>query len=671
MAEEIEEIEGIEPVEAAPEEATLINQNSQIPNDKKEEIAKEIIDQYLIDLDSRSDWEEKRDTWYKLWACERKKKKDPWPGASNVCIPMLASACQQFHARSYQSIFSAPGMVKTIPVGENDYTRAQNVEKYMNWQTMYEMEEYEDVFDRLLQVLPINGTAFKKCYYDKALDRPVSEHIRAVDMVLPYRTKSFETARRKAHRMWLHYDELLDRLEDGLYEADDFERVAIEPGVHAQSESAIRQSADEIAGEESDKPSERPHLILECHKKVDIGDGRQKYIFTVDVDSETLLRTVEGTIDSKELEYFTDYHFIPNPEGFYSFGFGHFITNLNEMANTAFNQIFDSGRLTNQPFGFYGRRAGFEKRKIKLQPGVMTEVEDATQIYFPSMQRVDQVLFMTLGLIQQYTEQFTSTSDYLSGRESKGTKTPTAHGTLAIIEQGLVSFAVLTKRVFRSLRKELRLLMALNQLFLPEEKQFRLMGDAEKNPFPKIKRKDFDTVYDITLIGDPSYASKLTRRQDAVEIYEILMRNPLVTGNPETGEGGNPEAIYELTSGVVDAYEMKNRNKILPEPPEKPIPPDAENAMFMQGDYEEPKPEENHKEHMAIHAQFAKGPYFNGMSDEYKGLVVKHVQETQRLMMMMEQAQKQLGGNPLGPPPQGGIDNGKGLLTGGDQGMGT
>jgi hypothetical protein len=162
----------------------------------------------------------------------------------------------------------------------------------------------------------------------------------------------------------------------------------------------------------------------------------------------------------------------PNIEGFYSFGFGHFLEQLNEMGNTAFNQIFDAGRLSNQPFGFYGRRAGIKRAKLKLWPGRMEEVEDASQVYFPQIQRVDQVLFQVLGLIEQYTQQFTSTGDYLLGRESRGTKTPTASGTLAIIEQGLVLYNTMIKRLYRSLKKEFGTLAFLNQINLPEEKQF-------------------------------------------------------------------------------------------------------------------------------------------------------------------------------------------------------
>jgi len=631
-------------------ESTLTNIVSKISKDKQEEIAKEVCDQYDTDVRSRQEWAVKREKWYKLWLCHREVKTSPWVGCSNICIPMLSTASNQFHARAYQSIFAAPGMVRCLPVGKNDHKRAKNVEQYMNWQTLYEMEEYEEVFDRLIQLVPINGIGFKKLYYSKSKDRAVSEFISALDLVLPYRTKSMETARRITHRTWLHYDEILDRKDEKLWEnCDDIREVPAD-----LDDESMRQAGDEASGEEPDTTSENPHLILEQHKKFDLGDGkRQPLIFTVDYDSQTLVRASSRDFNGKVLNYFIDYHFLPNPEGFYSFGFGHFLEHLNEMANTAFNQIFDGGSISNTPFGFYGRRAGIKKKQIQLKPGYMTEVDDAKNIYFPSLQRIDQTLFQILGLIQQYGEQFTSTSDYLMGRESKGTKTPTAHGTLAIIEQGLVTFAVITKRIFRSLRKELRLLMALNNIHLPDSKEYRIMGSEDEIPFADIKKDDFDSVYDVVPIGDPSYASKGTRRQEASEVYDRMMGNPLIVGNPEAGMKPNVGAMHEITRDLLETYDKKNINKILPELPEEPKMAEEENAMFMQGDYEEPKPGENHKEHFPIHIRFKQTAAYGSMAAEYKKLVDKHLVATQKQAYMDEQMMQQLGAQSPQGAPQG------------------
>jgi hypothetical protein len=601
------------------------------------------ITDYEFDIDSRKDWEEKRNRYYKLWSCFREQKDTPWVGASNVCIPMLASATNQFHARAYQSIFAAPGVAKTIPVGESDIKRAKNTEAFLNWQLLYDMEEYEDVSDRTLQLLPINGTAVKKLTWDKENERPESHFISVLDFVVPYGTKSLKTCRRQTHRLWYHKDEIEDRIDSGFY---DEVKEEIPEAAPEYDNPGLKKDADAVSGEEASRESDKPQLVLEQHRYWKVKGEKKPVIFWVHKETRQLLRAVvrEYKLENKTItmQYFIDYHFIPNPEGWYSFGFGHFLEPLNEMANTAFNQIFDSGRLSNQPFGFYSRRAGFKTRKIKLAPGGMYEVEDATAINFPNMQRVDQVLFMVLGLIQQYAEQFTSATELMSGRQQKGVKTPTATGTMAVIEQGLITFAVLTKRILRSVRAELRLIMTLNQLYLSDKKQFRVMESSDKIVFKEVKKEDFSGVHDVIPQGDPSFSSRMMRRQEAMELYQVLIQNPLVAQNPK--------ALHALTSDLLDTYEKRNRSAILPDLPEEMVSPMVENAMIAEGELDvKPKPGEDHKAHLMAHLQFTQTDLFKSSPKEYREAMTAHIQETQ-LIAAVEIEQSQIMGSVNVPP---------------------
>jgi hypothetical protein len=605
-------------------------------DEKFRDIAIKTVEHKRDDERSREEWKLKRDRWFKLWSLFREPKTSPWPNASNVCIPLLATAVNQFHGRAYQSIFAAPGIVKALPVSRNDVSRAKRVEKYMDWQVLYEMREYEEVFDRLLLNLPINGIAFKKLMYDSNLKRSVSDYISALDLIVPYRTKSLETARRITHRLWLNWDELLDRNEQGLYE--NFDQLQETSVLDEDKSEQLRQTVDDTVGETANKAIDEPHVILERHSKWDLGDGRKPYIITVDEQSQTLLRMVSREFTAgattTTLNYFTDYHFIPNPEGFYSFGFGHFLEVLNEMANTAFNQIFDAGRLSNQPFGFFGRRAGFKKKQIELWPGKMIEVEDATQVNFPQVQRLDGSLFQVLGLINDFTAKFTSVTDNLLGREQPGVERPTARGTLALIEQGLTTFGIIVKRVYRSMGKELALLKLQNEIFLPDSKEFRISGDLNKIAFADIKREDFGGVQDIIPVADPAFASKQTRRQEAAQIYQLMLTNPLVIGTPPPKEGGepaippNPRALWQVTSDLLDTFEVPTRDQILPDLPPESIDPDAENAMFMQGDTTTPLADENHQLHLQVHVNFTNTEDFLKLPKEYRQLALDHISVT-------------------------------------------
>ncbi len=621
--------------------------------EERKKIAQAVCEWYRTDKDGRKDWEDRRNEWYKLWLMHREPKNEPWPGCSNVCLPLIPIACNQFHARSYQAMTSAPGVVKCLPVQDNDVARAKKCADFMDWQVMNDIPDWEDDHDKLLLNIPINGTAFKKASYNKKKETPVFEYVSAMNVILPYRTSKLENARRIIHELWKHYDEMEMGAFDGLYV--DFDKVQKMPGETPQQE--LDRTVDKVETE-ADMSAERPKLFLECHgwwKKT--GEDRpHPYIMTVDYDSQTLLRMTSRMVQKSEvLNFWTDYHFLPNPEGFYSFGFGHFLRTLNEMANTAFNQVFDAGRISNQPFGFYGRRSGLKRKEIKLWPGMMQEVEDATQVFFPSMQRVDQTLFQVLGLIQMYSEQFTSTSDYLLGREAKGTKTPTATGTTAIIEQGLILYSVMIKRLFRSMKKELKLLFTMDSLYLPESKQYRVQGFGGEAAFPTIKRADFDGRMDVIPVADPSYASKLSRRQEAMEIYQMTLSNPLVIGQPNM-QVLNPEAVLAASREVLETYNRPNLTGMFPDLPPKPMDPIAENALFMQGDTHDPSPGEDHAGHFKVHYQFGQTPAFAAMPAAYKAIWAEHMNKTQALMYAEAANAAMLGatkpsGMPTGPSP--------------------
>jgi len=641
-----------------PDEKPQSPQNPRVANlatgwslEKRKKIAAQVCSDYRADKLGRRDWEERRDRYYKLWLGDRATKTDPWPNASNVSMPLMAIACNQFHSRSYQAFFAPTGVVKCQPVEQNDVARAKKCEDFMNWQVANDMPGFEDEHDKLLLNVPIGGTQFTKTFYDKDNERPVVEYVSGMNVVLPYRTRCLDDARRVTHEVWLHYDEIgrRNQQQPGFYV--DFDRVQEGSG-HFPQES-MDQTKDRVETDFTDQ-MERPKLFLESHCWLKEDDGAYTpLVLFVDFDTETLLRATTRKVRGEAVQYFTDYHFIPNPEGFYSFGFGHFIEPLNEMANTAFNQIFDAGRISNQPFGFYGRRAGFKKKEIKLWPGSMTEVEDATQVFFPTMQRVDQVLFQVLGHVQQQIEGFTSTSDYLLGREAKGVKNPTATGTTAIIEQGLVLYNVMIKRLFRSFKKQLRLLFMSNQLYMPESKQYRVQGLEGAPAFPTIKRADFDGKLDVIPFGDPSYASKGTRRQEAMELYQMALSNPILGVIPPGTQVGDPKFVLAATREVFETYDRKNLFGYFPTLPEPPMAPTAENALFMQGDTHDPQPGEDHITHLKVHLEFARTPFYASMSEDYKKLHMEHIEKTKAIMYQEQIAQISLGG--LGAGQSAGI----------------
>lgn len=83
-------------------------------------IGQKVLREYDIDLQSRSDWEDKSRKAMDLAMQVAEKKTFPWPNASNVVYPAMTLAAVQFNARAYPSIIQGSNVVKGKVVGKDD-----------------------------------------------------------------------------------------------------------------------------------------------------------------------------------------------------------------------------------------------------------------------------------------------------------------------------------------------------------------------------------------------------------------------------------------------------------------------------------------------------------------------------------------------------------------------
>ena len=79
------------------------------------------------------------------------------------------------------------------------------------------MPEYRPEHERMLWGLGLSGNAFKKVYYDPALERQTSIFVPAEDMVVPYGASNLESAERITHVMRKTEQELHNLQEMGFY----------------------------------------------------------------------------------------------------------------------------------------------------------------------------------------------------------------------------------------------------------------------------------------------------------------------------------------------------------------------------------------------------------------------------------------------------------------------
>lgn len=205
------------------------------------------------------------------------------------------------------------------------------------------------------------------------------------------------------------------------------------------------------------------------------------------------------------------YSFIPAPDGsFYDLGFGSLLGPLNRTVNTIINQLIDSGTMQNGSQGFLGRGARIKGGALSFKPYEWKRVESTGQSLRESIVPLpvnppSQVLFSLLGLMIEYTREFSSVTDAMSGQDM-GQNTP-AYNMQTMVEQGMQVFAGIFKRIWRSMRTEFREQYRLNGVYLnPEEYFTTLDGDA------KVLQSDYwGDASDVVPAADPNAFSRMER----------------------------------------------------------------------------------------------------------------------------------------------------------------
>jgi chaperonin GroES len=319
-------------------------------------------DEYVIDKESRTDWEEMNEFAIKLATQVVEQKSEPFDGAANIKYPTLSMSAVQFAARAYPQLLQDANIVKGKVIGDDPVgkkqSRADRIGAHMSYQILERMPNWEDDTDGLLVALPIEGCQFKKTYYNPEQRVNVSRWCRPSEVVINYHCKDFDKAPRITHIIKLTPNEIIERVRAGVFlDIEDFKG---QPKVNEQEDTHDIRDDD------------APHTFYEQHRWWDLdGDGyKEPYIITVHRDSKKVVRIVarydmESVFVNTQTEqiqriiptqYFTRFLFMPSPDGgVYGMGYGTLLGPINTSINMTLNQIHDAGTLANTQGGFIGK----------------------------------------------------------------------------------------------------------------------------------------------------------------------------------------------------------------------------------------------------------------------------------------------------------------------------
>lgn len=562
------------------QEQEFLNTNiaENLSEDTLNEIAEQCRRGFEADLNSRSDWEQDLKRWVELAQQIREEKSYPWPSASNVKYPLLSTAAMQFAARSYPSLLPSDGkIVKTVVIGKDPTAEkldtAERVSIYMSYQLMHEMEGWEEDMDKMLMMLPVVGTMFKKTFYDKAKDQVSSYLVLPQNLVVNYWTRTLNECERVSEIIRMSKRVLKERQNQKLFLNIDLGAPAL-PTTEPQNNG---MAADETT----------PYELIEQHTFLDIkGTGYPlPYIVTFERQTGKILRIAarflpdDMEVDEKgkiikvtPMQMYTKFGFVPNPDGgFYDIGFGVLLGPLNESVNTLINQLVDSGTLNNLQSGFIGKGLKLRMGDQPFEPGEWKGVnvtgDDLRKQIVPlPTKEPSKVLFELMGALVTSGKELASVAEIFTGK-MPGQNTP-ATTTMASVEQGMKVFTAVYKRIYRALGEEFKKIFKLNHLYLDPQKYVAVI-DTQIGP------EDFDDdEYNICPGADPtamSQSEKLLKAQGLVELLQMFgpMMNPI-----------------EVVSRVLQAQEQPNWQRVLSQEVlatgQVPPPPPDPKVMAMQ-----------------------------------------------------------------------------------------
>jgi len=572
--------------------------------DEKEllSICNELIDDVEGDIASRKDWIQTYVDGLELLGMKIEERSEPWEGACGVYHPLLSEALVKFQAETVMETVPATGPVKTLVIGKETPEKmgaADRVQKDMNYQIMEKMPEFRPEHERMAWGLGLSGNAFKKVYFDPALNRQTSIFVPAEDLIVPYGASNLQTAERVTHVMRKTENELRRLQIDGFYRDIDLgepstafdeveKKIAEKMGFSATSDDRYKlleiQVNLNLAGfEHKDKKGKETGIAL-------------PYIVTVEKGTQNVLsirrnwRPEDDTHQKRN--HFVHYGYVPG-FGFYCFGLIHLVGAFAKSGTSIIRQLVDAGTLSNLPGGFKTRGLRVKGDDTPIAPGEFRDVDVPSGALRDNIMPLpykepSQVLYSLLGTIVDEGRRFASAADLQISDMSANSPVGT---TLAILERTLKVMSAVQARVHYSLKQELGLIRDIIRDYTPEEYSYE---PDEGSRF--AKQSDYDQV-DVIPVSDPNAA---TMSQKVVQYQAVLQ---LAQSAPQ---------LYNMAllhRQMLEVLGIKNAKKLVPvEDDQMPMDPITENMNIINMKPVKAFLYQDHQAHIQVHMNAMQDP---------------------------------------------------------------
>lgn len=525
-----------------PDDLREVMENPEI----SDELASELITKIDDDRNSMDDYIRQYENAIELAKMEHKGDKTfPFVKASKVMLPFLMEAAVEFNARATPEIVRSKTPCKAYAHNEDVAKRAATAinalctRKIVNWRSDS---------DRLLLILPMVGTVFRKTWMDPSKRQIKSKLIWADELIFDHDVDVFTEARRHSHEYDMTKNEVVTEIRLGHFDMEISDILKNKEDTIEFIESHCWLDLDEDDFEE-------PYIATihkETNKVVSIIARFDEEAVKVNEDGEVV------EIDS--LQVFSQTIFLPDPFGScMGLGYGIILSDYYETLNTNIRQLLDAGTLQNvgQNSGFIrqGALSGPRMRNrqakgnVSMILGQFTSIESfgtsplANDIVNFPFSGPSNTLFQLFEAMRAWLKDFTN-------RVTEPNPNEAADLYLSRLQQAMKVPVSIMARVFDGFTQEFRLIADIIDRYVTDEEYSLLIGE-EGVSVEEIRGADVMTT------ADPSQGSEQERQARAVMIYQKSVEDPKSVFDH-----------YQVTIDLLVAMGVENPERVAPKPTE-------------------------------------------------------------------------------------------------------
>jgi hypothetical protein len=607
-----------------------------LPQGVLEGVANDLRTAVESDKQSRRDWEDALTKGMDLLGIKNEDRADPWKGACGIVHPMILEAAVRFQSKTITRLFPPEGPCNAKVIGESDEQKIQQAKRVttdLNYWLTEKMPEYRDETEQLLFSLPLDGSAFKKVFFDPLLKRPVAQFVPASDFLLPYGFPNLETCPRYTHVLKQSYGDLKQLQEQQFYRDFPLNRSPIE--VDRVEEKIIRLSGLEPSYTQSDLVT-----LWESHLNLAIEEGGQPwpYVVILEFDSRQILSIRrnwrEGDESHSKVMSFTHYRYVPW-KGAYGLGLIHLIGGIGKGCTSLLRQLVDAGTLANLPGGLKSRQMRIKGDDDPIHPGEWRDADVpagklADSIFTLPYKEPSAVLFELFKMLVDEGKSFASIADL---DLSTSTQNAPVGTMLALLERASEVVTAVYSRTHIALGRELQLIAEIIRANTDPVYDY---DPANRVP-RSAKVSDYSQLLSIVPVSDPA-ASTMAQR---VMVYQSALQ--LSAQAPQ---------LYNLPllhRSMLEVLGIDNATEIVPDKTQvEPMDPVAENMALLTSKPVRAFEWQDHEAHLKVHMLMADDPKIaqamqqNALAPSIQNAGAAHITE-HLAFRYRDQVQKQLG----------------------------